>query len=196
MPTLEHYQERVKAPHPASVNSGLTSPRQAFMVATFGMPRAELTHECKGIDNPDLKKRMYTSNVGPFKVTGHVWATVSLKRIFARAKVSHPDLMEHLGTAGMLCVRLQRGSRTAISNHSWGTAIDLTIGGKLDRVGDGLCQRGLLALYRFFHEEGWYWGVEYGGAREDSMHFELAEETIRRLAHLERTEGEDPSHEL
>lgn len=80
----------------------------------------------------------------------------------------------------MLCCRLVRGSRQTASNHSWGVAIDLKIDGELDRPGDGFVQSGLLRAYRFFHEEGWYWGA--GFRREDAMHFELAEATFLRLA--------------
>jgi D-alanyl-D-alanine dipeptidase len=43
-----------------------------------------------------------------------------------------PAVYAGLGSAGMLCCRLVRGSTTAISNHSWGTAIDLTLNGVLD----------------------------------------------------------------
>jgi len=84
----------------------------------------------------------------------------------------------------MLCCRYVRGSKKVISNHSWGTAIDLTIAGRLDPPGDGFTQVGLLKLYRFFREAGWYWGA--GFRREDSMHFELAEATFLKLAGAKR----------
>jgi hypothetical protein len=74
-------------------------------------------------------------------------------------------------------VRLIRGSRSSISNHSFATAIDLKLEGKLDGFGDGGTQFGLLIVAELFNEEGWFWGATY--RREDSMHFEVGEETLR-----------------
>jgi len=34
----------------------------------------------------------------------------------------------------------------------------------------------------FFNRHGWYWGAEFSGDFVDSMHFELAEETILKLS--------------
>ena len=73
-----------------------------------------------------------------------------------------------------------RGSSTSVSNHSWGTAIDLKLEGMLDSFGDGDTQFGLLLLAELFAKEGWFWGATY--SREDSMHFEVGEETLRRWA--------------
>jgi len=87
-----------------------------------------------------------------------------------------PEAYAQIGTAGMLCCRFVRGSKKSISNHSWGTAVDLTFGGEVDPRGDGKCQHGLVRVYRFFHAEGWFWGA--GFSREDAMHFELADETV------------------
>jgi D-alanyl-D-alanine dipeptidase len=50
----------------------------------------------------------------------------------------------------MLCARFVRGSTTTISNHSWGTAIDLTLDGVLDRRGDGRVQVGLTRIAPIF----------------------------------------------
>jgi hypothetical protein len=36
-------------------------------------------------------------------------------------------------------------------------------------------------LFPFFNAHGWYWGAEFSGDSVDSMHFELAEETIRKI---------------
>jgi len=107
----------------------------------------------------------------------------SLHRVFERIK--NKDVYEAVGTAGMLCCRLVRGSRRSVSNHSWGTAVDLTFPHYLtgenvvDPRGDGLVQRGCLDVYWAFHAEGWYWGA--GFSREDAMHFELADETVRKM---------------
>ena len=39
-------------------------------------------------------------------------------------------------------------------------------------------QFGLLLLAELFNEEGWFWGAAYN--REDSMHFEVGVETLRK----------------
>lgn len=102
----------------------------------------------------------------------------SLERVMARLKETDPDIYAKVGTAGALCVRFIRGSTTSISNHSWATAIDLTLEGKLDGFADGGTQFGLLILAEYFNDEGWFWGAAYN--REDSMHFEVGEETLRQ----------------
>ena len=146
------------------------------MKQKLGVPRANPTEDCKPITNPTLKQKMVLKRVHDnFRVTGHVLAVERLSRIFEKVRIEKPDLYPVIGT---LCCRLQRNSQTEFSNHSWGTAIDLTIEGRLDAVGDGLCQRGLLDLYPYFHAEGFYWGAEFNGRREDAMHFEIATETL------------------
>ena len=108
----------------------------------------------------------------------------SLERIFNTLQATEPDIYAALGTAGGLCVRLIRGSSSSISNHSFGTAIDVKLQGELDGFGDGGTQFGLLLLAELFNSEGWYWGATY--RREDSMHFEVGEETLKRW----RAEGQ------
>lgn len=175
-----NYTERVPIPLPNEVNGGLTYAKQSTMLKVFGPPRRDKTVNCSGLQNPVLESRIITRVITPtLKVTGVDLAVFSLERIFKQVKLEKPELYKVVSTAGMLCARLVRGSETQWSNHSWGTAIDLKINGVLDTVNDDRCLRGLLELYRFFHKEGWYWGSEF--SREDSMHFELADETIRRL---------------
>jgi Putative peptidoglycan binding domain/D-alanyl-D-alanine carboxypeptidase len=92
-------------------------------------------------------------------------------------RVNEPDIHGRLGTAGMLCCRFVRGSRCAISNHSWGTAIDLTIDGVLDTPGDNRAQRGLLQIHSYFNNHGFYWGAAF--PTEDAMHFEASDQLVR-----------------
>jgi len=82
-------------------------------------------------------------------------------------------------TEGMLCVRHKRNNPNSFSNHSWGAAIDLFFG--RDVVGQGVrkTHRGVLKLAPIFNRHGWFWGAGFSGNSVDSMHFELAEETIR-----------------
>jgi hypothetical protein len=41
--------------------------------------------------------------------------------------------------------------------------------------------RGVLLLVPYFNRHGWYWGGGFSGDSVDSMHFELSDETIRRV---------------
>jgi hypothetical protein len=148
------------------------------MLSALGAPRTLKTVDCSPVTNPKIKRLIKTANVGPFRATGLTPALESLTRIFAKVKTQDPELYGLVGSAGMLCCRLVRGSKTSFSNHSWGTAIDLTIGGQLDGVGDGKCLQGLLELYKYFKTEEWFWGSEF--SREDSMHFEASDELIHK----------------
>jgi hypothetical protein len=118
-----------------------------------------------------------TRQIGPLRVRGLRPALDSLASILAEIKVRAPDVFAGLGTAGMLCARLVRGSTTSISNHSWGTAVDLTLDGNLDRRGDDMVQEGLARIAPLFNEKGWYWGAGFG--TEDAMHFECGDDLIR-----------------
>ena len=98
----------------------------------------------------------------------------------ADIQTAQPAVYRALGTAGMLCCRLQRGSSTAVSNHSWGTAIDLTLEGVLDAYGDGMVQYGLTLIAPIFNRHGWYWGAAF--SKEDAMHFEGSRRLIDEWA--------------
>jgi len=151
----------------------------------LGEPLANYTGECQPITGP-FKSRIVTRSVGPFRCTGFDLAVESLTEIMASVKREVPDLYGLLGTAGMSCARkvklrqkdgsIKLGANP--SNHSWGLAIDIKIGDKLDKQNDDKCYRGLLILSRYFNAAGWYWGVSF--PTEDAMHFEVAESTLRR----------------
>ncbi|MFD1343692.1 M15 family metallopeptidase [Litorisediminicola beolgyonensis] len=162
----------------ARFNKGVTQPRNRIMLEVLGHPRDSYSTNCQAVTQPRLKALMETRQVGPIRVTMVKPALESLERIVAKLKVTEPDIHDALGTAGALCARLIRGSRSSVSNHSWGTAIDVKLQGKLDGFGDGGTQFGLLLLAELFNEEGWYWGATYN--REDSMHFEVGVETLRK----------------
>lgn len=171
-------------PAASSINTGLTSPSPAYMESVLGKPTATPTQDCSSVTNANLKKLLVTDTVGPFKVTGLKPAVEALKRIFVAVKRDNPELYSQLGTAGMLCARAVRGSSPPVfSNHSWGSAVDITINGKLDARGDNKTQVGLKALNPYFRNEGFYWGAEF--PTEDSMHFEVSKEQIAKW----RSEG-------
>jgi hypothetical protein len=154
--------------------------KQATMLSLLGNPRADYGEDCRDITNPRLKPLIETRQLGPIKVRGLRPAVDGLERIMADILAKAPEIHAVLGTAGMLCARFVRGSTTAISNHSWGTAIDLTLAGKLDPRGDGRVQFGLTKVAPIFNAHGWYWGAGFG--TEDAMHFEASDGLIRDWA--------------
>jgi len=164
-------------PIPAGINPGVRSAKQATMLQVLGSPRHTYDRECQPVTNPTLKPQMVTRSVGPFRITGFDKAVNSLTDIMTEIKTARPDIHDALASAGMLCARFVRGSNVSISNHSWGTAVDLTLDGNLDRRGDGLCQQGLAEIAPIFSRHGWFWGA--GFRTEDAMHFEVADDTIR-----------------
>jgi hypothetical protein len=175
---VSNYHELVPLPHPGDINTGLSACRQSTMMALFGRP-GRLTRDCSPVTSPKLMPQLVTRGVGPFQVSGWIPAVDSLQRVLIAVKVEKPDLWAVVHSAGMLCCRAVRGSQNSYSNHSWGTAIDLTIESQIDELGSLKCQRGILELYPFFHKEGWFSGMGYSG-RKDPMHFEGSDETVRR----------------
>ncbi len=162
----------------ARFNRGVTQPGNRIMLEVMGHPRDSYSTNCQAVTNPKIKALLETRQIGPIRVTMVKPALESLERIYNQLKEDEPDLAAKLGTAGALCARLIRGSTRSVSNHSWGTAIDLKIEGKLDPFADGSTQFGLLLLAELFNEEGWFWGATY--RREDSMHFEVGVETLKK----------------
>ena len=162
----------VPKPAAGTINTGLVAASNSLMLAAFGQPllAGNYTSQCQEPTNPLLRRNLVTDTVGSFKVTGLVPAVLSLKEVMVDIQSEQPQVYAALGTAGMLCCRLVRGSTTSISNHSWGTAIDLTLDGVLDTRGDDLVQSGLTLIAPIFNRHGWYWGA--GFSTEDGMHFE------------------------
>ncbi|MGA8574275.1 MAG: M15 family metallopeptidase [Candidatus Cybelea sp.] len=102
----------------------------------------------------------------------------ALARVFAAVKSANPDLYAILGTDGVLCVRFVGGT-TSFSNHSWGTAIDMIIGGVETPRGSTTVTQGLVALAPFMAAESFFWGAGYSPpSKPDGMHFEASNELI------------------
>jgi hypothetical protein len=116
-------------------NTKVSSLKQTTALEILGNPRETYDIRCQEITNAELSKHMARDSVGPFVVYGLKPAVESFKEIFANVKRDAPDLYDKIGSAGMLCARLIRGSSTAITNHSWGVSIDLVVDGVLTRGG-------------------------------------------------------------
>lgn len=159
-------------------NDGIQRPTPTLMHELLGAPRQSYTQECLPVTNPRLIEALETRNVGNFRLTMLRPALESFEQVMDRLRREEPTIYDALGTAGALCARYVRGSGRSVSSHAWGAAVDLTLTGDLDRMGDGATQFGLVVLAEFFNQAGWYWGAGYG--REDSMHFEVGEALLRQ----------------
>ncbi len=164
------------APLRSAINGGLTPVSNAFMTTHLGAPRESYSADDQPLTNPRLRRCVSTESVGPFRATGLDPALASLREVLAEVARVRPEVHAALGTAGMLCCRYVRGSTRTISNHSWGTAVDLKINGVLDRRGDGMVQHGLTLIAPIFNRFGWYWGATF--PTEDGMHFEASRSLI------------------
>jgi hypothetical protein len=163
-------------PDAGTMNVGLTAAGNAYMLAKLGNPRESYSQDCQPMTNLKLKKNVVSQSVGPFKVTGLKPAVESLQLVMGDIARERRDVYALLGTAGMLCCRNVRGSTSSISNHSWGTAIDLTVNKLLDQRGDGKVQYALAVIAPIFNRHGWYWGAAF--RTEDAMHFEASKSLI------------------
>ena len=145
----------------------------------LGEPRGSYSQDCQPVTNPRMLKLLETRKIGGF--THHddspgarircrpSWIGSSRKN----RKYTPPSAPP---------VRSARASSAArpssVSSHAWAAAVDLTLKKNLDRMGDGTTQFGLVILAEAFNDAGWYWGAGYG--REDSMHFEVGEDLLRK----------------
>ena len=161
-------------------NQGIIRPTPVVLRELIGEPRDSYSDTCQPVTNPRLLRLLETGQIGAFKVTMVRPALDSLQTIMALLKRDEPQIYAALGTAGALCARHVRGAPNTVSSHAWGMAIDLTLTGKLDQMGDAATQFGLVVLAEYFNDAGWFWGAGYG--REDSMHFEPGEALLRQWA--------------
>lgn len=179
---MNKYTELVPYPGDDAINTNVSPLHQSTVLGIFGEPALKTAKVLAGgeseVTNPRLARMIVTESVGPFRVTGHKQAVASLREVLRDVHDSLPDLYAVLGTEGMICCRLVRGSKVNWSNHAFGFSVDVTVGGVLDKRGDGMVQKGLLLLYGVFKLHGWYWGAEYN--IEDAMHFEPGDALVRK----------------
>jgi len=164
---------------------GLSSATEETMISFLGRPKLPLTIR----DQPDhvsdtVRQLEITAKLSDkIRVTGIKPAVKSLRDVLSRVGDENPQLLAALSSAGMLVVRLRRPTSgtpsSKISNHSWGTAIDFSIDGK-DPVGASgqKVPRGIAMLVPLFNAAGWFSGIAF----QDDMHFEVADQTIRKWA--------------
>ena len=180
--------DRVPIPPKDQVNIGLPVATEATMLHAFGRP-GQLTSDCSPPSPGIATLMVHGQNVGPFKADGLRVAVESLPQIFVDVETKLPEVLAAVKTAGILCVRARHSNPSRFSNHSWGTAIDLFFGAGVIPQDLPQAHRGIVLLVPVFNRHGWFWGGEFSGDSVDSMHFELAEETILKLARPVITAG-------
>lgn len=170
----------VQLPPPSQLNPGLNPISPNKLQQILGIPRNNLPPHASGgpcfnLDNDLIEAFIVRRRVGLFQVTGLQPAVDSLADVMDEINHSLPDMFTTLDTAGMLCVRRIAGS-PSISNHAWGTAVDLRVNGVLNVIDDMKALPTLHAIAPIFNKHGWYWGAEF--PHEDSMHFEVSLEKM------------------
>jgi hypothetical protein len=173
-----YYRQLVPAPPRAYINSGLTPARHATMMNVFGAPGRK-TQDCSTPSNQKLLRHIKEKKITPaMSLTGFEPFLDLIKDAMDEVADIYPELYPLVTSAGCLCCRLVRGSNTYFSNHSWGTAVDLKIGGILAPLNATKIPQGLLNLYPFFHKRKIFWAQGYNG-RTDPMHEEASNELIK-----------------
>lgn len=178
---MPDFSDLVPIPPTSGFNIGLTACRQQTMLDKLGVP-GPLSKACSDPVGPVVARIRWSVDVGPFKVSGLDFAVESLAQLFDEVRGDDPALYAAVKTDGMICVRHRSHNPAVFSNHSWGTAIDLFFGADTVPQGELLTERGVLKLVPYFNKHGWYWGGGFSGDSVDSMHFELADETVRRMS--------------
>lgn len=168
----------------ANLNSKLTSAHSSTMIQVLGAPVEPLVQNACRNEQASipvralLETRRITAN---FRLTGIKPALDSVQKVLTAVQAAQPDLIAQLGTEGMLCVRHKKPTNGAFSsdpsNHSWGTAVDFKFGsGEAPGNTGTTVPRWVAILVPFFNAEGWFSGISF----HDTMHFEVADETIRK----------------
>jgi hypothetical protein len=161
----------------------MNSAQENTMVSTLGSPKLPLTTDCQDARASDIVKSALVSEkvTDILSLRGLRPAMQSAKDTLAAVFKDFPELEEVLVTGGMFCTRYRKSTSgkksTKISNHSWGTAIDFGIYGyKLPATTGNYVPRFIAVLVPYFNRAGWYSGIAFN----DTMHFEVSEETIRK----------------
>lgn len=169
--------QNIPIPNAEAIGTGdLTNPTSEYLISVLGSPHSTPGNECQLPNNPTLTGLLSSRNVGPFSARLISPALDSLERILKDVLEKQPDLYKEVGVVSDTCVRFIRGNRV-LTDHSWGIAIDITIGGELTAFGQIRVQAGLAELAKFFAKEGWVWGGHF--SRPDAMHFAVSTEKLK-----------------
>ena len=163
------------------INVNLSSATEPTMISILGSPQMPLTtNDQPNRASPLVKKLLTEKTVSHVQMNGIAPAVDSLVGALTAAFAANPGLSNVLEGNGMLAVRLRHPTSgvpsTKISNHAWGTAIDFRLHGQPSpgNTHDKIPLY-IAALVPHLHTAGWYSGIAF----HDTMHFEVAEETIK-----------------
>ena len=160
----------------STYNSGLTQANNSYMSQKLANLAMQPNDRCYNERLPaGLNSQMITRDVGLLRSMRLLGPAMnSLQTVWREIIVKEPVLAYLVQSSGSLCYRSNRPSGTAISNHSWGTAIDVNYGGGSPefRRGNSNASMYLYRLWRYMHAAGWYWGG--GFSSQDNMHFEAS----------------------
>jgi hypothetical protein len=127
----------------------------------------------KNIVKVNLPALSLATNGASKSMMWHKECEYQLVKLFERLEKEnlHTKILSY---AGAFYPRFIRGSRTQLSNHSWGTAFDINVPyNGLNKIpamiGKTGCVRELVPIA---NECGFYWGGHF--TRKDGMHFEIA----------------------
>jgi hypothetical protein len=138
--------------------------------------------ESKNIIRVELPALSKATNGAFTAMRWHKECEYQLVKMFERFEKEklHTHILSY---AGAFYPRFIRGSRTQLSNHSWGTAFDINVAQNgLGKVPAMIGQTGSVReLVPIANECGFYWGGHFGRevngkmvGRLDGMHFEIA----------------------
>lgn len=143
----------------------------------------------KNIIRVNLPALALATNGASKSMMFHKECEYQLVKLFERLQKEnlHTKILSY---AGAFYPRFIRGSRTQLSNHSWGTAFDCNVPynglGKVPAmIGQTGCVREIVPIA---NECGFYWGGHFGldsngkvVGRRDGMHFEIAKIITKNL---------------
>jgi D-alanyl-D-alanine carboxypeptidase-like protein len=183
------FMQKVPLKDVLPINKNMSSAKEHTMISIMGSPKIPLTTKCQNARASDIVKALTVTEriTDVFRLTGIKPALDSARAILAKVFEENPDLEKVLSTEGMLCTRYRKPTSgkksTAISNHSWGTAIDFKIVGFPAPGNTGQTIPKFIAiLLPHFNKAGWFSGIAF----HDTMHFEVSEETIRKWSNEEK----------
>jgi hypothetical protein len=136
----------------------------------------------KNIVKVDLPALALATNGASKSMMWHKQCEYQLVKLFERLQKEnlHTRILSY---AGAFYPRFIRGSRTQLSNHSWGTAFDCNVPyNGLNKVPAMIGQTGCVReIVPIANECGFFWGGHFGKevngkmiGRLDGMHFEIA----------------------
>ncbi len=166
--------------HRRSVNGDLTATQSAYNTAMIGSPRGDFAQAAQDATDHDFIAMIWKGHFAGQPTWGLKPFCAVLQDIDSDLRQNHSRIYQRLGHCGVLSCRLTRISQYVISNHSWGIAIDLTLGGQREIDLTGQDFDDLATIAPVFMNRGLYWGLSF--PRPEATHFEASRQLIQAWA--------------